>query len=124
MTKSHVTLEQKQCPVCGKVFDSGALLLDRRLKPVFEMHTVTGHALCPDDEKKNQDGYIALVVCDESKSAPAGSTMKLQDAHRTGEVIHMRRTAAARVFNVPMTGPMAFINQDAAQKIKDMAGHE
>lgn len=29
--KSHVSLEQKQCPICGKVHDTGNLLLDTRI---------------------------------------------------------------------------------------------
>ena len=37
MDKSYVTLTV--CPICEK--ETGNLLLDRRLRPTFEMHTVT-----------------------------------------------------------------------------------
>ena len=39
--KSYVSLEQAQCPVCGAVFSSGAVLPDKRLKNSMEHHTVT-----------------------------------------------------------------------------------
>ena len=34
MEKSYVTMEQKQCPVCGKIEDTGSLLLDKRLRKI------------------------------------------------------------------------------------------
>lgn len=32
MGKSYITMEQHQCHVCGKIFDTGALLLDTHLR--------------------------------------------------------------------------------------------
>lgn len=60
------------CLVCSKPFD-------------------TGRALCPEHQKLYDDGYVALVACDESKSAkePDG-TMKPDGAHRTGTIAHFR----------------------------------
>ena len=46
-TKSHVGMEQNVCPVCGKAFDTGTILLDRRLRNSLERKTVTGWSLCP-----------------------------------------------------------------------------
>lgn len=40
--KSYVTLEQKICVVCGRSYDTGSLLLDKRLRERFEHHTITG----------------------------------------------------------------------------------
>ena len=41
MNKTYVTIEQNVCPVCGKTFETGALLMDDRLQDKFEMHTLT-----------------------------------------------------------------------------------
>ncbi len=49
--KSHVSLEQHVCLVCGKAFDTGAVLLDKRLRASMEHHTKTGWGLCPEHQK-------------------------------------------------------------------------
>src|SRR3546814_5168048 len=43
--KSHVSLEQHVCLVCGVAFDTGAILLDKRLRASLERHTATGWGL-------------------------------------------------------------------------------
>lgn len=45
--KSHVSIEQHVCLVCGQAFDTGAVLLDRRLRASMAHHTTTGWDLCP-----------------------------------------------------------------------------
>jgi len=119
MEKSHVTLEQKLCVVCGKTYDSGAILLDQRLRKRFEMHTTTGYGMCPEDQGKKDGGYVALVECDATKSMASGNIMKPENAHRTGRIMHMRKKVFAGMFNVEGdTPPMAFIEQEAFDKIK------
>lgn len=115
-TKSYVTLVQHICPVCGIKFDTGELLLDRRLKDTFEHHTVTGMSMCAQCQKLSDDGYVALVVCDPTKSviterADKSHNCKPGDAHRTGEIAHVRRTAFNKIFDVPIADnvPLVFI---------------
>lgn len=108
--KSYVTMEQHQCIVCGHLFDTGALLLDKRLKKTFERHTVTGNGLCPEHQKLFDDGYIAFVeISNETKS----STLQPEEACRTGRIAHVRRAVAADMFNVPIGNePLAFVEKD------------
>ncbi len=40
--KSHVSLEQQLCLVCGTAFDTGNILLDRRLRASMKHQTTTG----------------------------------------------------------------------------------
>ena len=122
MNKSYVTMEQKLCCVCGKEYDTNALLLDRRLKPVFDMHTTTGYGLCPDDQKKYDEGYLALVVSDESRSTFTNGKLTQAGAYRTGVVIHIRRSVALRVFKGlnACTLPMVFINQEVAEHLSKL----
>lgn len=100
--KSYVTMEQHKCMVCGKDFDTGALLLDQRLREVFDRNTVTGWGLCGEHLKLYDDGYIALIGVDESKSGPHGDTIKPEDAYRTGRIAHVRREVWPRIFDVPL----------------------
>ncbi len=46
--KLHVSLEQHVCLVCGTAFDTGAILLDKRLRASMERRTATGWGLCPE----------------------------------------------------------------------------
>jgi len=103
--KSHVSIEQKKCPVCAKDFDTGAVLLDKRLRPSMERTTLTGWGFCPDCTKKTDEGYIALVGVDESKSdkRPDGNADPDQ-VWRTGDLFWIKNTAFVKVFNVPLTG--------------------
>lgn len=100
--KSHVSLEQHVCLVCSKAFDTGTILLDKRLRASMERHTKTGWGLCPEHQKLSDDGFVALVECDPQRSgSPAGSArMKPDQAYRTGRLAHVRRTVFAQAFNV------------------------
>lgn len=100
--KSHVSMEQHVCPVCGKTFDTGAILLDKRLRKSLEHTTLTGNSLCPDDQEKYDAGYIALVGCDPSKTTVINGRVEPGNAYRTGNVAHLRREVWQRVFNVPL----------------------
>lgn len=120
--KSHVGMEQKVCPVCGQAFDTGTILLDKRLRNSLERKTVTGWDLCPEHTKLWQKGYIALVACDPEKSTFTGNVIKPQDAYRTGAIAHVRKAVARELFNVEMTGPVAFVEPavvDMLEKMKE-----
>jgi len=108
--KSYVSLEQRVCLVCGTSFDTGSLLLDKRLRASMKRHTTTGWGLCPEHQKLFDDGFVALVECDPERSgAAAGGRLKPEQAYRTGRVAHLRRTAFAEVFNTPITAEQACV---------------
>ena len=121
-TKSHVGMEQNVCPVCGKAFDTGTILLDRRLRNSLERKTVTGWSLCPEHAKLWEKGYIALVECDPEKSQFSGGTIKPEDAFRKGRIVHIRKAVAARIFNVEMTSPVAFVEPAVVDMLEEMNG--
>lgn len=68
MTKSYVTVEQAQCPVCLDIFDTGAILMDRQLKPAFEVHTMTHHAPCAMCRGNLDTGFVALIESDAQRN--------------------------------------------------------
>jgi len=119
--KSYVSLEQKVCPVCTKTFDSGAVLLDRKLRESMELKTTTGWDLCPDDKEKYDDGYIALVEAE----MPAGSRLKPEDAYRLGRIAYIREAAFAANFNIPARRddgtlePLMFIDSEVMDMLKE-----
>ena len=122
--KSHVSLEQHVCLVCGTRFDTGAILLDRRLRASMERHTATGWGLCPEHQKLSDEGFVALVECDPQRSgSPAGGgRVKPEQAYRTGRLAHLKREAFAQVFNVPIAAdqPCVFVEPGVIEQLQTM----
>jgi hypothetical protein len=107
---SFVSLEQRICLVCGTPFDTGNLLLDKRLRASLKHHTTTGWGLCPEHQKLFDDGFVALVECDPQRSgSPTDGRLRPEQAYRTGRVAHLRRTVFTQVFNVPIATEQASV---------------
>lgn len=113
--KSHVSLEQQVCQVCGAIFDTGAILLDKRLRSSMERHTTTGWGLCPEHQKLFDDGYVAIIEIDPQKTnLPVGQArVELQQMWRTGRVAHIRREAFSRIFSASLDTDQACIAAEA-----------
>ena len=122
--KSYVSLEQRLCLVCGTSFDTGNLLLDKRLRASMKRHTTTGWGLCPEHQKLADDGFVALVECDPQRSgAPmANGNLKPEQAYRTGRLAHLKREAFARLFNVPIADKQAcvFVEPGVIEQLQSM----
>lgn len=121
--KSHVSLEQHVCLVCGTSFDTGAILLDRRLRASMGRFTATGWGLCPEHQKLFDDGFVALIECDPQRSgAQAGGRLRPEQAYRTGKVAHLRRSVFVNVFNAPIDDKQAcvFIEPGVIDQLQSM----
>jgi hypothetical protein len=122
--KSHVSMEQHVCLVCGQAFDTGAILLDRRLRPSMPRHTVTGWDLCPEHRRLHEAGFVALVECDPTKSGDPGSGEKVSpnQVWRTGRLAHLKREIFVTMFNVaadPNT-PCAFVDPEVMAMLEKL----
>ncbi len=122
--KSHVSLEQHACLVCGTAFDTGSILLDKRLRASMKRYTVTGWSLCPEHQKLSDDGFVALVECDPQRSgSPSGNgNLKPEQAYRTGRLAHLKRHVFAAVFNVPIEAnqPCVFVEPGVIEQLQAM----
>ena len=106
MDKSYISVEQRQCPACGKTFDTGALLLATHLINRFDKNTITGNSLCSDCNEKIVDGFTILVVV---KDGETGS-----NPYRTGELLFHK--AADSTNKLPHS--IMYIKESAAKEIK------
>jgi hypothetical protein len=116
-------VEQHVCLVCGAAFDTGSILLNKRLRANMEPHTKTGWGLCPKHQKLFDDGFVALVECDPQRSgASMGDRIKPEQAYRTGRLAHLRRTVFAKVFNVSIEDKQAcvFVEPGVIEKLESM----
>ena len=60
MDKSYVTLATKYCPMCGKEWETGEILMDRQLKNRFDRHTMTGIALCARNTRRSSGSVTSF----------------------------------------------------------------
>lgn len=96
---SHVAMEAHLCPVCGKQHQTGTVLLHKQGMQRLKRTEVTGVSLCPEHQSLHAQGYLALVAVDPAKSKGYGTTMRPEDAYRTGEIAHIRRELFPAIFN-------------------------
>ena len=122
--KSHVSLEQHVCLVCGTAFDTGSILLDRRLRASMNRHTTTGWGLCAEHRKLFDGGFVALVECDPKRSGSPSNNDRLQpeQAYRTGRLAYLKREVFSRVFNVPITDKQScvFVEPGVIEQLQSM----
>ena len=121
--KAYVSMEQAVCPVCGCTFDTGSILLDRRLKNSMERHTTTHMEMCPEHNKLFNEGYIALI---ETTSQPgANGLLKQENALRTGQLCHVSRRMWDHVFDVEAPeGGIVFVEPGVIDKLKGMVDEQ
>lgn len=122
--KSYVSLERHVCLVCGVAFDTGKLLLDKRLRASMEHYTTTGWGLCEERRRLFEAGYVALIECDLARSdVPiGGKLMKPEQAHRTGRVAHLRREVFPRALGEPAEEgrPCVFVEAGVIAQLEAM----
>lgn len=115
---SHVALAKHLCLVCTTPFDSGEILLHKRLRDIPEEQTYTGWGLCPEHQQLKDDGYVALVAIIDPG---VGTKVKPQDAVRTGSIVHVREAVWGNVFNVPVPqGGVCFVSEGVVNVLKGM----
>ena len=93
MEKSFVTLEQNVCPICTKVFETGNLLMDTRIRngklmETFDKYTATGYSICEECQKMVDEGRVALVEINEPSDP---NNLTLDNVDRTGKIGWMKR---------------------------------
>ena len=121
MEKSFVGMETKICVVCGKEEESGSLLLDKRMRPSFEKNVCTGFGMCKKCSQLKEDGYVAFVGIDPYKTVIHGDSIRPEEAHRTGGVMHIKHQAAKEMMGVTdemIEGGLIFIDQKTLDQIE------
>ena len=121
--KEFVSMEQRVCIVCGQTYDTGTILLDKRLQRSMEHSTVTGYGLCDEHKRLFNEGYVALVAIDPQRSKPQpNGAVKPGDEYRTGEVAFLKRPVYARIFkvDVPAHLPMVFTDSEVIEHLRQM----
>ena len=86
--KSHVSLSQKVCLVCGKEYADG-VLLHKQLRKTLEPVTFSGYGFCEEHQAEIDQGNVFLI--EVSNPSTGAEKMSLMAAQRTGRVLTVAR---------------------------------
>lgn len=119
--KSHAGFEQKSCIVCGRTYETGALLLDTRMKQSLKKYNITGVGMCDEDQQRFDDGYTALVEINNETEDDV-KTIKPEDAYRTGKIAHLRNKPFVEVFSKePPKGGIVYVQEGVLEELRKMS---
>ena len=119
MSKGIASMEQKQCSVTGKIWDTGSLLVAKNTKAELDMYTVTGYAFSPEVQEQLDKGFVAIIEIDEEATMsklPKGKQPKMLDAVRTGRLCYLKKEVADELFNLEVQ-EMNFASEDVFEML-------
>lgn len=119
MEKSHVSIEQNLCIVTGKPFDTGGILLDKRLEQSLNKHTITNYGISPEVQEKIDEGYIPVVAIDPEKSEfKSNGNIDPEKAYRTGKIAYMKKEFLKQFVNISIDeAPFLFSEEEAINEL-------
>lgn len=126
MSNNFVAMEQNMCPVCGMIHTHNTgILINKHLQEIHKDKTITDYGLCEEHDKLFQEGYIALIVADENSHISSNGNLKMENANRTGELVHMKRDVFNDILSTKISNDqeMIFIDKELFDKLNEMSIH-
>ena len=120
MDKSHVSIGQLLCICTGQLFDSGELLLDKRLEKSLEHKTTTGWGISPEPQSHIDNGFVALVGVDPEKSKVVDNTIPPEGAYRTGDIAYMKKDVFMKMFDLEDCVDVNFVEEGVIEHLKSI----
>ena len=120
--KSYVSMEQKICPVTGTVFETDAILLDKKLREIHDTYTITGMQIKPEVEKMIKDGYLPIVEIDTDKSDM--DNLNPNTAYKTGNVAYLRREVAEELLGIKDASQFVYGDASLFERLSAMQAQE
>ena len=109
MDQSYVGMESKECILCKEEYETGSLLLDKRLRKSLDRLNCTGPGLC-NTCKTTHTGlpieeydHVALIeATNPVYNRDRRGRKRLESAETSGTVCFMRRECYAQMFDVDL----------------------
>jgi hypothetical protein len=120
MKDNFAAMEIKICPICGvEHSNNSGVLISKNLKPIKKENTITGYELCEEHKKLFTSGYLCLIGVDNNNSVD--TRLKFENANRTGEIIHIKKSVAKSIFNIEINSkvPFVFVQQEVIEMLKN-----
>ena len=118
--EDYVAIAEHICPVCGTTHTFNTeILIHKNLRSIPEDKRCIGYGLCESHQKLFDENYIACVV---ATNAGEHEKMQLDEAIRTGEIFHLKKTVFNEIFDIvlPDNLELTFITPEVATIIKQI----
>ena len=122
MVKDYVKMAIEICKICGTEYENGDILFNKRLQNIKDKQTVIGYGLCPEHKKLHEDGFIALIAIDESKSTKSTNGNYLpENAHRTGSLAYIKGEVFNTIFkhDINIKAEMLYVTEEIIILLKE-----
>lgn len=116
MSKSPVAIETRFCPICGKEWETGSILMHKQGRARFDRNICTTMDLCPDHRAQIDSGeWIALIEAERVIDRSRG-TAKYDP---TGNGGLLKKEVAVEIFGDGVA-PINYVEIGVLQQLQKM----
>ena len=114
--KKEMQVSMVSCIICGE--DTGEIVLYQAAEE--HKYVITG-AVCDDCKKKFDEGYSALILCNNQHGRKSFSSMEEINAARKGPFMFAKKDFLKRLTGNDITSNVVCVDQELFDKLHEMA---
>lgn len=114
--KKEMQVSMVSCAICGK--ETGEIVLYQGTEE--HMHVITG-AVCDECKKKLDEGYSALLLCNNRNGRKSFDSMEEVNAARKGPFMFAKKDFLKRLTGDDITSNVVCVDQEVFDKLHQMA---
>lgn len=114
--KKEMQVSMVSCAVCGK--ETGEIVFYQAAEE--RMHVMTG-SVCDDCKKKFDEGYSALILCDNQHGRKSFDSMEEINAARKGPFMFAKKDFLKRLTGDDITSNVVCVDQELFDMLHEMA---
>ena len=114
--KKEMQVSMVSCAVCGK--ETGEIVFYQAAEE--RMHVMTG-SVCDDCKKKFDEGYSALILCNNQYGRKSFNSMEEINAARKGPFMFAKKDFLKRLTGNDITSNVVCVDQELFDTLHEMA---
>lgn len=120
--KSHVGMVYRLCPITGEEWETGEILLDKKMKKSLKRKNIVGYGFAPKVQEQLDKGFVVLLEIDpnKSKSPTKGNTLSITDVYKTGRLIYLKKQVAKDILGIKDHIEMSFIDKKVFEFLENL----
>lgn len=115
-SKKEMQVSMVSCAICGK--ETGEIVLYQAAEE--RMHVMTG-SVCDECKKKLDEGYSALLLCDNRYGRKSFDSMEEVNAARKGPFMFAKKDFLKRLTGNDITSNVVCVDQELFDQLHEMA---
>lgn len=115
-SKKEMQVSMVSCAICGK--ETGEIVFYQAAEE--RMHVMTG-SVCDECKKKFDEGYSALVLCDNRYGRKSFDSMEEVNAARKGPFMFAKKDFLKRLTGNDITSNVVCVDQELFDELHEMA---